>query len=864
MAKKKRKKIQLQNAEQPAVIIPVSEKTGHSADIKCLALSFFLPFIIMGTAFALHKVYPFGDNSIFVRDLFHQSYPFLSGFLHKLSAGTISPWSWTAVLGYDYLSGIAYYLASPLNLLAVLAPHTWLNEMLTIILLVKIGFAGLFTCMFLRYVFRQSGASGSPAILSGYTLPVFSALYALCAFTLGYYWVIQWFDGFALLPLVMLGLLALMRENKWRLYVISLALTVLINFYIGFFICVFTAISFFSLCIIQKLGRSDFLRKLGLIAGCSVLAIGMTAVLLLPSRLVLQNTFSAESTFPTEIIFYSSFFDILGNFISFTPPTTYGGLPNLYCGMISILLLGLFFYSPGVSRREKTVFAVILGFLLVSCHVNILHYIMHGFSNPIHLPFRFTFLISFTLIVMACRALLLTGGITKQGLAAMGISGTLFLLFAVLGAQETPAIIGSAVLGVVYLLIIYFGIKNSRAQPFFKVAFLLLIIIELFISSWISVKTNTVTNRYEYPDSYDQIQSLLNIRQQESVYFSRTEMMPSFTFNDPSLFNYNGVSLFSSVLNADLLRFLEGLGMLVSKEVNGIVYTQITPLANMFINMRYLITHGGHPADNGIYWEIIGREGDLLLSENLRYLPLGFMVKEDLAGFSHTVDNPFITQNNLFSRATGLDGDLFAISEISSRQGYRAWRFEMPSDGMLYACRKSEIEDTLSVFVNGRLNSNINMNNTIPIFFPIGHFLQGDRISLTRENDDLIYIGYLDSALFDQGYELLAGQPLILTKFTDTEVAGHVTALEDGLLYTSIPYNKNWSVYVNGVESEIVLIDNAMTAVRLNEGTHHVEFRYFNKSLAAGFIVSLVSLAVFFITILLNRFIKVNKIPRSE
>jgi len=57
---------------------------------------------------------------------------------------------------------------------------------------------------------------------------------------------------------------------------------------------------------------------------------------------------------------------------------------------------------------------------------------------------------------------------------------------------------------------------------------------------------------------------------------------------------------------------------------------------------------------------------------------------------------------------------------------------------------------------------------------------------------------------------------------------------------------------VDGVKSEIVLIDNAMAAVRLSEGDHTVEFRYFNKSLLAGIIVSLASLAIFAALVLLR------------
>ena len=46
-----------------------------------------------------------------------------------------------------------------------------------------------------------------------------------------------------------------------------------------------------------------------------------------------------------------------------------------------------------------------------------------------------------------------------------------------------------------------------------------------------------------------------------------------------------------------------------------------------------------------------------------------------------------------------------------------------------------------------------------------------------------------------------------------------------------------------------MLIDNAMAAVRLTEGFHEIEFRYFNKSLVVGIVISLVSLAVFVVMV---------------
>jgi len=81
--------------------------------------------------------------------------------------------------------------------------------------------------------------------------------------------------------------------------------------------------------------------------------------------------------------------------------------------------------------------------------------------------------------------------------------------------------------------------------------------------------------------------------------------------------------------------------------------------------------------------------------------------------------------------------------------------------------------------------------------------------------------------------------------FTETNIKGNVIASKDGLLYTSIPVNKHWTAYVNGVKSEIVPIGGAMIALPLTAGTHYIEFMYFNKDLLFGIIISLVSLVLF-------------------
>ena len=844
-AQKNKKLLQSNVPEKQNNKAEPTESAPSDSVSKYLALSFILPFAILGTAYAFHEVFPFGNKQIIVCDFFNQYYPFLSSFWHKLRDGSLSTWSWTAGLGHDYITLIAYYLASPLNLFALIAPHSWLKEVMTLALLVKIGCAGLFTAVFLRYTFKQTG----------YSLAVFSSLFALCAYTLGFHSNIIWFDSFALMPLVITGLMALMREGKYRLYICALALAVFSNYYMGFFVCVFTAIAFLAYAIIKKLAMPDFLRKLGITAVYSILAIGITCILLIPVLDAMRNIYTSANTFPDKPALYFNFFEVLGNFIAFSPPTVFAGLPNIYCGMISLLLLGLYIVSPKIPLREKAVLLGIVVFLLISCNINMLYHIMHGFRNTNLIPFRFSFLISFLMVIMAYRVFLLTDKIEKRQLAVIGVSAAFFLLSAVLGKIENSAIIGSAVLCAIFILIFFIsmGIKTANGRASVKVIFSLVIITELFIQSWLAVKESPVpyANRDYYPDRYAQIQTLLAQRQMpadKTVHdFYRTDINEFSTHNDASLYNYNGFIFFSSTIDSSVTRFTKGLGVITWD--NFVAFSETSPLISTFLNLRYFISRRGKSADDTVYWKIAGRAGDSQLLENKYHLPLGFMVSDDIKGYMHNEGNPFLSQNDLFRRATGIDGRLFMIADISAlaetNGGRTTWDIKMPVNGPLYIyCHITEREEPIDISVNGTLVRRFPMSHNSPYMFTAGNFALDDTVTLSLEKKALMYIGLLNKDLFEQGYTLLADEPLNLTHFSETKVRGTVTALQDGILYTSIP-GRNWNVYVDGVKDELLLIDNAMAAVRLSKGSHEVEFRYLNRSIIVGVLISISSLIIF-------------------
>ena len=211
------------------------KRTGKKFRWNYTALAFAIPCVGMLFVMLISKYEPFGKYSMLYSDMYHQYYPFFVAFRRAIRSGSGLLYTWSVGMGMDYLGLISYYLASPLNLLSVLVPEVWLLEFFSLLVPVKLGFAGMFFAIFLKKLFGKNDAS----------IAVFGGFYGLCAWALGYQWNVMWLDTFALLPLVALGTVCLLKEKKFFLYTVTLFLSVYSNYYIGFFTCIFVFLLFF-------------------------------------------------------------------------------------------------------------------------------------------------------------------------------------------------------------------------------------------------------------------------------------------------------------------------------------------------------------------------------------------------------------------------------------------------------------------------------------------------------------------------------------------------------------------------------------------------------------------------------------------
>ena len=140
-----------------------------------LAVAFFMPVLAILILMITVGATPFGTKSMLYSDMWHQYFPFFKAFRKALLSGDSLLFNWNVGMGMDYLGLISYYLASPLYLLSVLVPESWVLPYFSLLVPLKLGLASLFFAIFLKKIFGRND----------FSIALFGAFYGLCAWALG-------------------------------------------------------------------------------------------------------------------------------------------------------------------------------------------------------------------------------------------------------------------------------------------------------------------------------------------------------------------------------------------------------------------------------------------------------------------------------------------------------------------------------------------------------------------------------------------------------------------------------------------------------------------------------------------------------
>ncbi|MBR4514826.1 MAG: YfhO family protein [Lachnospiraceae bacterium] len=851
------------------------EKKGFATAFKenyAVYIPMLVVFTVLTVIYIAELIYPLAWHSLTIIDSVHQYLPFFSDYRDKLLNERSLNYTWNVALGSNYMSLSSYYLASPFNILFIFFPKSAIPAVASILYVVKLSLCAGTMGYFLTH---KSGRNVQNPLAIGLSL-----CYAFSNYMVGYYWNTMWLDCLLLFPLIMLGFERLCRDKDVRLYSATLALSLYCNYYIGFSTCVFLVLWFLAY---HHGGVKKFFGNGVRFAFASLLAGGIAAFMLLPAYHGIMATaagvdITGSKSFLPEHEWYGSIFVILRQLLFLTKPITNqidDGGANMYCGMACLfaVFLYIFYKKDGIFTRLKR--GILVAFLVVSTNEVILNYIWHGFHNQYGIPNRFTYLLAFIMILTAYDVLRSAKKLHPAAvvIASAGTFAFIIVLFIMEKAKVSQLILYSSLaLAALYMAFVLLRSLKVFKKKAYIIAMTAVISVELIVSGVYGFADNgyaTLGSAYTTLPKMTEAKKMMERHAEEDeAVFYRAEVMDYDILDESTLYNLPSVGTFNSTVLGSVVTTMGRLGFYTG--ANEFLYRGATPFTNSILGVRYLFKRKGD--FNNFGFTLIDEEDGVKLYENPYPLSVGFAVNEIAKEFSRNGSTPIRKQQELCSMMTGkqdfytviypegeyysedmeVSGSLFDPTVRRKESGTVSFRtdFTAPEDGDYYInCRGNNITE-IEFYVND--DSLTKARYQIQIFH-IGELKKGDIFSAELiyknppDEDDLAHfqVALFDREAYEKNYHALRSNQLKVTEFEDGLIEGNVNMPEGKTLFTSVPYDEGWKVYVDENEVEYYAFAESFIGIDVPEGLHHVKMVYVPTGLKLGWIITGVSALIF-------------------
>ncbi len=787
-------------------------------------LSFFIPIILLIIVFFIHGICPFGDKTVMTGDMEYQFVDYLAYLKTIVFGNNDFSYSFSKNLGGSMAGFSAYYFFSPLNFITLFFPNDMLPVAESVVIVLTAALSSLTMAVLLGE--KYSGEVRSV---------LFSVAYAFSGFAATYFQLTMYSGNLILFPLIILGLLNIIEKpEKNILYTITLAAAVLFNYYSGYMICIFALLFFIA----EEIKRGPEKKAVLSFIGSSLLSVALTAFNLVPAVLSLRGE---KNSFSFGIFRTFSLLRLLRQFFAGAfDGNVSTGLPNIFCGTLTLCFFLIYLFDKKRPLRDRIVSLLLCLFIIGNFWINTLNIAWHGFNQPIGFPYRYSYMLSFLIILGGHQAYMdiISGDDLKKT---------------------------SAILMPVLLIIIQFSELTWNYQDV--------------------MNYYDLASLSEYRDYInDTGEKLAAVRADNAAVCDgnelyRVEKYFRRTNNDAMQFDYAGLSHFSSSEKKDKINFLGKLGF--RNNGNWSFYNETsTDFLESFLGVRYILSQFSSTPN---YYEKIFADDkkDNYIFRNNNALPLIFNTTEKIRDINYNGYNadPFMLQEAIAGSLNGKNNGIFERAEILSTE-------------LENLSAKKEGENTVYEKKNKDKDAYIKVNISVPdhdrnlfAYFDAdelqnaelfrknvsyGEYFSRYRWNImsfhrVKNHDELlIKIKLLDDSLSirkmffyfedrDRVEALMSevkSDPSSLEKLTSSHLKGHITVPEKGGTVTmTIPFDRGWSIYVDGKKTEPEKAAGILLSFDAPPGEHDIEMKYLPQGSIAGRVISVFALLLLFMMV---------------
>ena len=811
-----------------------------------LLLSFLLPFIMFVAILISKHVFPFGEKCILRTDFYHQYLPFHAELQNKLKNFESLFYTYKVGLGTNFITILAYYLACPINILLFFIPDGFTLEFMTLMIILKASLCGLTMSYYLMKRYNSDS----------FVIVFFSIFYAMGGYISAYYWNIMWLNNIIIFPLVVLGFENVYNGKKPYLYILTLAFSLLTNYYIGIIVCIFIFVYFIFYSILKETKIKQIFKNCLKIAIYSLNAILISSLLLLPVIYAFKTTASSNISFPSSIKEYFTIVEVISRHLPFV--TVENGIdywPNLYSGIMCLPLLCLYFLSKKFKTHEKICYAVFLLFFLASFSINALDFVWHIFKYPNSLPARQSFIYTFILLTLCMKPFTKVNSIKPKDITLCFAISTLFLIVIeklVINSKVGYYSIYAALIFLSIYLIIFLKYRSKKSNKnYLLYAAVIVVCFEAFMNMY-QTSISTI-KRDDYIKNTNTIKNLTSNLKNITDDFYRVERDKKKKKDDGAFMHFPTSSIFSSSAYADGTEFYKKFGMEAS--TNAYSITGSTPFADALLSVKYKIFEKEVKNTKELNLREISNSDGVYVYQNIDTVPLSFVLTEDfLKDYDKSSGNPATVQNN-FSRTLKLGTMLVKKTvEIDGKEA----KISIDESGDYYAfVRDKGIKEVVVTYpTTSKSFKNLNRG----YFIELGYLESGSDIQFRNDtNDDelLIEVFKFDFETLKKVKDRLNfNSEFKMINFDETHINYNINAKLDGTCTISLPYDEGFTVYLDKKEVEKEKVLDLFLGFKISKGEHEVSIKYAPKGLFLGGLLSIVGILMLLGIYISDKFIK--------
>ena len=751
-----------------------------------LGYSFLIPAALMLIIYLALGHKPFGDLSVLTLDLNAQYVYFYEALREFLCGDASLLYSFSRSLGGEFMGIYAYYIASPISYIVLLFPKSMMLFALLTIILIKIGLCGL---TFGFYLHKQTKNPNKLNIL------IFSLMYALSAYAITYQNNIMWLDALFLLPILTYSIERLIKNGKYLLFIGTLALMMMSHYYIGYMLCWYTLFCFFftyfkeQKSIINPNGeKHHFIKSLFRIGTSSVIGIGISAFVVGAAYYSLQFGKSEFSEPNWDLVARFDLFDLFPKLLPGSYDTVmHEGLPLLYCGVLALFMLPIYFLAKRVNLREKAFYGGFVLLYILIMVINPTDLVMHGFQMPNCLNYRYSFIVIFLLLIMAYKGFCEIEEHSSKKIFATG--AVLFALLLIAQKMNFPNFVnqdtedykfGFTAGELPFLWVVVFSIiaifavglalcyliKSANKEKM-KQVLLIVVCVELvangivtFASMRYDIGWGTYSSYYDY---FKNLTPIVEEVQNQDKTFYRSEKTTHRCTNDNMALNIKGLSNSTSTLNQKAIDLLNYLGFYA--DAHWTQYYGSTAVTDSLLGIKYIYS----PIENAYsnetllqnefmdkYFEKVAEDDNYYAYKNPYSLGIAYGVDSSIKEletelkYDFTTDeglkNPFEVQNLLFNTLLGNDEESSVdfFTSISLRKNQEiVGTLGTVGGGVEYSATADNTDENTFEF-----KFKVKNNGPLYLYLPTGYersfivYLNGERYVEVSNYSRIVFLGY--------------------------------------------------------------------------------------------------------------------------